>query len=567
MRHLTVLLLAVTLLCGCGSPSPAAILVQGANGTYAVKTTLAAAAVAPDAAGKTVVVTSALSAVQSNISSATLHAWPADRTLRVAPGGSIGNTTTFRYTGDTSQWQLQQVFAGTGAVTLGATSDGYPDYFQTNTTPGTTDMTAGVTKAIAALPSGSVLRFRPTTYKVSSTGTDIFTISKNISLAGTRNATTIVGYVTDTANNIFNFSVTSNNGNGDVRGQSVTGIGAYFAGSTLGASSVYVEGVGTGVLPQFEFTVSDCSLQGVWAHAVVFHSTAAFSNIVGNTLENGVGFLHKCADGQRVLYNNIFGSMQTGIVFDIEFGSYSHLVQGNVITTKKGQIRILNGSQIKIVYNQFEQYPGYGVNDSPYAAQITVGEAGGTNGADYQSVGVTIEDNNIGGGSNVAHGIMVLNCSLASIDKNIFPGVTTSTFVNFATGAYSSNNYLGDKNLFGGVPADGEVFSSASSLNYGVAYSATGITFVNGWSATATMTYVLKEDGTVSFRGAFVSGTATTGTVIATLPVGLRPTAARYLTVGTGGVPGSIRVDTNGEVVVLTLAAAAAYLDGITMRL
>lgn len=68
-----------------------AILVLQPGGTYTTKTTLEVARTAADTAGKTVVVTSALTAAQSNISAA----WPTDRALKVEKGGSINPTTSF----------------------------------------------------------------------------------------------------------------------------------------------------------------------------------------------------------------------------------------------------------------------------------------------------------------------------------------------------------------------------------------------------------------------------------------------------------------------------------------
>lgn len=90
------------LLClsACGGSADGAVLVTSPSGNYTPTTTLAAAAIDPNAAGKTVVVTSVLSAVQSNISSATLHAWPSDRVLKIEKGGSIANTTLFRNNGN-----------------------------------------------------------------------------------------------------------------------------------------------------------------------------------------------------------------------------------------------------------------------------------------------------------------------------------------------------------------------------------------------------------------------------------------------------------------------------------
>lgn len=73
----------------------AAILVMSQDGTYTTATSLSSAATRADCAGKTIVVTSALSSSFSNISSATVHSWPSDRTLRVNTGGSINPTTKF----------------------------------------------------------------------------------------------------------------------------------------------------------------------------------------------------------------------------------------------------------------------------------------------------------------------------------------------------------------------------------------------------------------------------------------------------------------------------------------
>lgn len=105
------------------TPGHAAILVQSVGGTYTTKATLSAAATDPDTAGKSVLVTTALSAVQSNISSATLHAWPADRKLHTSAGGSINPTTTFKFAQGYSGLITPRMF---GAVGNGVTNDTVP---------------------------------------------------------------------------------------------------------------------------------------------------------------------------------------------------------------------------------------------------------------------------------------------------------------------------------------------------------------------------------------------------------------------------------------------------------
>lgn len=107
--------------------SQAAILVMSQNGTYTTATSLSSAATRADVAGKTVHVTSALSSSFSNISSATVHAWPSDRKLVVDKGGSINPTTKFVFV---SNEVTPEMFGAAGN--------------------GTTDDTAAVQKAVNA---------------------------------------------------------------------------------------------------------------------------------------------------------------------------------------------------------------------------------------------------------------------------------------------------------------------------------------------------------------------------------------------------------------------------------
>jgi hypothetical protein len=92
----------------------ASILIEGPSGFIGEVSTLTEALAIKKVTR--VRVTSPLSAVQSNISSATVHAWPADRTLTIEPGGSIANTTEFIATGRVES--TGGVFKGTGAITI-----------------------------------------------------------------------------------------------------------------------------------------------------------------------------------------------------------------------------------------------------------------------------------------------------------------------------------------------------------------------------------------------------------------------------------------------------------------
>lgn len=110
-------LLSLFILLALSSNSWAAILVVSPNGTYTTKTTLEAARTAADVASKTIVITSALTQAQSNITAA----WPSDRALTVKKGGSIANSTAFTINAPFSAGNYQ-VFTGAGSVLFGSGS-------------------------------------------------------------------------------------------------------------------------------------------------------------------------------------------------------------------------------------------------------------------------------------------------------------------------------------------------------------------------------------------------------------------------------------------------------------
>ena len=66
---------------------------------------------------------------------------------------------------------LYQLFNGTGAVTLsGSSKESYPEWFATNTTPGTTDMTTAIQSAIDSVSiTGGTVRLSRSSYAISST--------------------------------------------------------------------------------------------------------------------------------------------------------------------------------------------------------------------------------------------------------------------------------------------------------------------------------------------------------------------------------------------------------------
>lgn len=110
---------------------------------------LSTAKASSETAGKTILI-----ATSTSINTATI---PSDRALRIENGGSInvasGKTLTINGPVETGSYQ---VFPGSGTV-IGL-KKAEPEYFSVNTTPGTTDMTTALTKAIvAAAGTGKVI--------------------------------------------------------------------------------------------------------------------------------------------------------------------------------------------------------------------------------------------------------------------------------------------------------------------------------------------------------------------------------------------------------------------------
>ena len=145
--------------------SDAAILVFSQDGTYVAKPDLATANASSDVRTKKVVVMSALSAVQSNISSASVHSFAP--LLEVAPGGSINPTTTFRIANPASSITPEWF----GAVGNGITDD-----------------TVAFNRALKATPA--ILQLQAKTYRI----TTVVQPSRVTIVGMGMNATTLKAY-------------------------------------------------------------------------------------------------------------------------------------------------------------------------------------------------------------------------------------------------------------------------------------------------------------------------------------------------------------------------------------
>jgi len=145
----------------------AAILCESLNGASPyIPASLSVAATSNSCRDTNVVVTSPLSAVQSNISSASMHAWPRDRALRVEKGGNIANSTTFVINSSFTAG-LYQVFTGTGKVVFGngSITEAYPEWWGAVAVTGV-DSGPAIRKAVATTGIPRLI-FSPGTYDIS----------------------------------------------------------------------------------------------------------------------------------------------------------------------------------------------------------------------------------------------------------------------------------------------------------------------------------------------------------------------------------------------------------------
>lgn len=266
----------------------AAILCQSPNGglPYA-PATLAAAVASPSCRNTSVVVTTALSAVQSNISSATVHAWPSDRALEVRKGGSIGNTTAIEFPSDAvlTVAKNQYVFTGTGVIR--GLKQAWPELFGANTTPGTTDMTTAVQKAVDAVQGedGATVLFSDW-YKV----TSAINITKYVKVSGTGknsgivNATTTssAAFIVDGSGSAFPYANYSKFADFSITGNATTsgsGIKYLDRAAYLQFDRLYLEGNNHGIW-HYAPPNSGGTARSTWgsSYGAVFNSVYAKAN-------------------------------------------------------------------------------------------------------------------------------------------------------------------------------------------------------------------------------------------------------------------------------------------------
>lgn len=289
------------------------------------------------------------------------------------------------------------------------------------------------------------------------------------------------------------------------------------------------------------------------------------NNVIRNCqIENGIYYAG--ADGVTIRDNNIYG-LKPGITVAAVNGSYKTRILDNVIVARDGGVHITAGQQVDIERNQFEQYVGYGANTSTYAGHIVL------DGSAYSGGGEEVRDiriigNNFGAGSNLNAAIILVDNTLdVIIDENVFANIGTSGFDVRILAATNSWTRIGTRNRLygvrGGITRGGSntvdpktllSVSDSGTGSYGFAARKTP-SLASNYTGSSDFSVWKDEADQLHFTGTIAIGAAAAvagGTVVFTLPDGMRPSSAQVVGVfnNVNNNPSLLVLNTDGTVTV-----------------
>lgn len=268
--------------------------------------------------------------------------------------------------------------------------------------------------------------------------------------------------------------------------------------------------------PLINFTVENCSIGPVGVGGRSIYSSSrglGISTIHNNTLSSGI-YLRVSTDALTISKNTIFGSNYC-IDIDIENGSYNTIIKDNVIVGSQGGIRLVNGAQVLIQNNQFEQ-PSDTTNTTTESSHLFIE---GDSSSYLRTARISVLDNNFGGGTNIKRDIYINYADRVTIARNrLNKGSDGHILISF-----NSKNTLIESNFYhlGGVAATSaaDIFvadSSASTIFTASDLGSVDLGYSGGfpvplfgkqlkWRAkgTTTATFLLSNDS-----GSFVQYTA-----------------------------------------------------------
>lgn len=249
------------------------------------------------------------------------------------------------------------------------------------------------------------------------------------------------------------------------------------------------------------------------------------------------------------------------LIFTVETGPN---VSARVDIASNGEIRYITGSKDWLSLDTIHFMPDTG----RYTRTAATLANGWTNlGGSFAPASYTVDSSNrVNLQGVVAPG--TLNTQIYNLPANMLPSQlmyipalnyneVTIDYRAGSTGVYSHT-----------LPGSGWISTMASYYPASSNVSWSSLSFVNGWvnngGIYTTAQYTKSSDGLVSLKGLVRGGTATAGTVIATLPFGYRPDCRLLISTLSADASNRIDIDTGGNIVIMSGSSTWVSLDGIT---
>lgn len=379
---------------------------------------------------------------------------------------------------------------------------------------GSTDDTAAITAAIAAVPSGSTLYFPEGAYSIRSAGSEIFLIDKRICLKGAGHGTEFVVHSSvGTSTDCFH-----------VKCQSASELrGVYFEDFACVQQGTAGDHIRTWFVldsEEVDTSVSDVEISNILtddANLLFVHikggtAGSAFDITIKDSVNYGGGiYLDSAGDSIRV-DNCVLAGARPGVQGYQAGGAGNLVISRNNIVTIDGSIVLTGGINPLITANVIEQKSGT-TNSSTYNAMVDI------RGTQSLIESCRIIGNSIQSlaGSNNPDCIRVDNADSTVIDNNRLYIASTNKHVvvtanAVATTITAENSYLASSSSGGDLRLTNASSSTAVTSKYtatpttfGVLYGAGGTgTNTTGANTTTTRKFLRQVgDGTNSAAPAF----------------------------------------------------------------
>ena len=551
-----------------------AILVFSPNGTYVAKPTLEAARTSADCIGKTVVVTSALTAAQSDITAA----WPTDRALEVKKGGSIANTLAFTINSSFSAG-LYQVFTGAGAVT--GLKESMPEWFGNdsaaivkaiNSAP-RIKFTKGITYVTASFGFAGVSNkylYGGGTLQAAASGTALISISLgayNITIDGLE----LIGYGSGLIDRGINIDASYDIHIIHCKIHGFNEVGIMYGNPTWLVSEYPIEIFdndiyynGTGIhIPTGEYaTISHnrITLNGTrWSNnsTTIDNAGANAAALGGYSGWGAYGAFGNCRVENNIINQNFYG---LALIGNLGTNPDHSSISGNVINHNQAyglHIAALGNTE-QVVNNEILSTVGPGVWP-PSGTSISL---------------IIYNVHNLGFSLNTVDGGAAATTRLDNVVRSRFIGNTFYSNANVTEATQCDDNiWLGNDFMGAAVGVTHNVNTSRyTELAQLVNNVATAITqrvptlllsWVNYDAAYKPITYWQGLDGSINIQGVIkVVAPADAQSVFMNLPLGFRPSLILDIPcLGASGTVAGIRIYSNGDVQQLSAGVTSLAIN------